>query len=214
MRASCFVLALVVVTSSPTFADPALDKQAKAHSQRAQELYRDGKYAEARAEFSASYDLSRRPGFVFNMAECSRLAGDLTAARQHYQNYLALAPDGSMATLARQRLAALPGSTERAAPPPVVPPPVMAPPVTAPAAASPTVTAPPPAPLVAHNAEPTLTGTAAITRAAPERSMWTRWPVWVAVGAGVIATSALIYVAARSDRDPCGPGCIDWQERK
>jgi tetratricopeptide (TPR) repeat protein len=98
--------AIALTASGPAGAQPSKDA-AQLHNERGQALYRDGKYREARVEFSAAFDASRLSAFVFNMAECSRLAGDTQLAREQYEKYLSLDPDPKLAVLARQRLAAL-----------------------------------------------------------------------------------------------------------
>jgi len=80
---------------------------AKAYFERGDAHFKAGRYLEARAEFSAGFELSRRPLFLFNMAECSRLNGDADIARETYERYLLAEPNGGQAALARQRLAAL-----------------------------------------------------------------------------------------------------------
>jgi hypothetical protein len=112
-RISIIVLALL--PARPAVADDKLDADAKLAFERGQTLYKDGRYAEARAEFSAGYELSHRAQFLFNMAECSRLNSEPTLARQQYERYLSEAPGGDLATLARQRLAALPPAPVEAA---------------------------------------------------------------------------------------------------
>ncbi|MGE0546639.1 MAG: tol-pal system YbgF family protein [Kofleriaceae bacterium] len=195
MKSFVIAVMLLVVGAVTVYADSSHDAKAKIHSERGQRLYRNGKYAEARAEFSAAFDLSGRAGFVFNMAECSRLAGDDVAARDHYEKYLQLEPRGKLALLAQQRLSALPAPIEPL--PPI---------------ASPVQTVPSPAAAAAQASShaPAVTGVAKLGHKTEQRSMWTRWPIWAAIGAGVIATSAVIIVASRGP--DCGANCVDWRE--
>ncbi|MGE3544232.1 MAG: tol-pal system YbgF family protein, partial [Kofleriaceae bacterium] len=186
MKLFVITMMLMLAGVATSHADSALDAKAKVHGERGQRLYRNGKYAEARAEFSAAFDLSGRAGFVFNMAECSRLAGDDTVARDHYEKYVQLEPRGKLADLARQRLSDLPA--------PIEPLPPIAPPVTG-------VPSPAAAAANAAGAQPAITGVADLGHKTEDRSMWTRWPIWAVIGAGVIATSAVIIVATR------GPDC-------
>src|ERR1043165_5562369 len=79
----------------PASADDARKEQAKAYFERGSAHYKAGRYLEARAEFAAGYELSHRPLFLFNMAECSRLDGNLDLAREGYERYLREAPNGS-----------------------------------------------------------------------------------------------------------------------
>src|SRR5687768_3138913 len=72
---------------------------AKAYFERGDAHFKAGRYLEARAEFSGGYELSHRPLFLFNMAECSRLNGDLQIAKETYERYLREAPTGSQVAL-------------------------------------------------------------------------------------------------------------------
>jgi hypothetical protein len=150
------ILALVFAASAtrtthaqPNPTEDARQVQARAYFDRGNAHYKAGRYLEARAEFAAGYELSRRPLFLFNMAECSRLDGNLELAREGYERYLREAPTGSEAALAKQRLAALaqtltaPGPQPNVDPRPTAPPPVVTP---APRPAAPTVVAPSPVP--------------------------------------------------------------------
>src|SRR5258708_1358808 len=97
------VVTVCLALASSAQADPFTGQQ---HSERGQALYRDGKYRDAHAEFAAGFDASKLPAFLFNMAECSRLSGDAQLARDEYARYLAAEPNGKLAALANQRLAA------------------------------------------------------------------------------------------------------------
>jgi hypothetical protein len=85
----------------------AREAAAKAYFERGSAYYAAGDYLLARAEFAAGYELSGRPLFLFNMAECSRLNGDLDQARAGYERYLREAPTGSQVGLAKERLSAM-----------------------------------------------------------------------------------------------------------
>jgi hypothetical protein len=110
-RSAIVLLVLGLAGSASAWAQPAPatthEAEARAHFERGTAHYKDGRYLEARAEFAAGYELSHRPMFLFNMAECSRLRGDLDIARDTYERYLRADPNGSNAELARQRLTAL-----------------------------------------------------------------------------------------------------------
>ena len=98
----------------------AREAAAKAYFERGSAYYAAGDYLLARAEFAAGYELSGRPLFLFNMAECSRLNGDLDQARSGYERYLREAPTGSQVGLAKERLASMkqPKPDPKPAPPP------------------------------------------------------------------------------------------------
>lgn len=107
---ACVVCAALAVSSVPARADRAsLEAAAKAHFERGQSLSAQSRFAEALAEFSAGYELSRKPLFLFNMAECARQAGDRARARANYERYLAEDPAGRLADTAQSRLMELGG---------------------------------------------------------------------------------------------------------
>jgi hypothetical protein len=209
------ILLVIVCAASTGRADPEL--AAKAHYQQGETLYESGHYREARAEFVAGYELSHKATFVFNAAECSRLAGDLDTARQDYARYLQLDPGGKHAALARARLDAMTAPTppaKPAEPAPVAPPP--APPVApkpTPVVTPPPVVAPPSV-VIAQKVSPppssSLTGTATFA-AEPSPSIWHRKSLWIGVGVGaaLVAGSVAIYAATRHHDTMCTPpNCV------
>jgi len=155
MRSAAVLLVALACLSSNALADGAdhLADAAKAHYERGQSLYAGGQFAEARAEFLAGFELSHKPAFLFNAAECARLMGQSDAAREDYDKYLKLDPDGKLAMLAFQRLDELgwPAKTNETPPsPPPAPPPAPAPmlPVAA------TVTSVPPSTAIHRSSPP------------------------------------------------------------
>jgi hypothetical protein len=209
-----FTLELHATTASPDPSPPqTIEAQSRAHSERGLALSRDGKYREARVEFLAGFELSKRPAFLFNIAECSRLLGDIADARAHYERYLALAPDGRQAALTRERLAALPSAAT--SPPPMTSPSITTSPSAAGASSDASAVRPAPdlrpASLGRDPVGASITGVEPTREPRAPSSSRSRWPLWVAVGAGVVAASAIaLYASTRSDG--CGAGCIDWRD--
>jgi tetratricopeptide (TPR) repeat protein len=209
------ILLVIVCAGSTGRADPEL--AARAHYQLGETLYQSGRYREARAEFVAGFELSHKPTFVFNAAECSRLAGDLDTARQDYARYLQLDPSGKHAVLARARLDAIAGTTPWPAKSPD-PTPAAAPPV-APSAQtpSPVVTPPPavatPSVVLQHVSQPQpsqVTGIATFV-VEPSPPIWHRKSVWIGIGVGaaLVAGSVAIYAATRHHDTMCTPpNCV------
>ena len=108
MKSVAILLFAVTCLGSTAFADGNDDRlaaAAKAHYEQGQTLYTAGQFAEARAEFLAGFELSHKPAFLFNAAECARLLGNTSVARDGYDQYLKLDPNGKLAMLAMQRLA-------------------------------------------------------------------------------------------------------------
>jgi hypothetical protein len=108
MIRSISTILVLALAGNVALADTKLDADARLAFERGETLYKEGRYAEARAEFAAGYELSHRPLFLFNMAECSRLDHEPALARTQYERYMSEAPTGELVSLARQRLAALP----------------------------------------------------------------------------------------------------------
>ncbi len=195
-------LALVAVAggaraqpAAPPILAPAEATAARAHFEKGVTLVDQRRYPEALAEFSAGYELSGRPLFLFNMGECARLGARPDAARSYYQRYLAAEPTGGFATTARSRLAEL-GTA---------------------AADDPTPTDPPPTPRLPTPAEaararqPIVAGPVVLGAARPDPMptsgrRW-RWPILAGVGAAVVAGGVTAYVLTRDDGVDCAGAC-------
>lgn len=153
---------------------------AKEHYARGQHFVEKKEYLHALAEFSAGYELTARPAFLFNMAECARLLGDKPKARSLYQRYLDEAPEGALVVDARRRLEELSL---------VKPMGILV--VKDSGAPKPGVT----------NLESSTKPTA--PQAKP---IWSKWPFWAAVGA-VVVTGTVVGVVVTNKSDSCGPMC-------
>ena len=224
-RASCraFLLTLLLtlllapIHAPRAWADPpdartaAADAAGRAHFQRGQRLSAAGDYAAAYREFAAGYAVTKRPLFLFNMAEAARASGDVARARESYLEFLRVDPTSALSATARARLddldrAAGASPPDRAAPPPpavttVPPEPAREPlpllPPSATRAQPPGMTSGDPAP-----AAPLATSRAEDT------PVWKKWPFWAVVG-GVIAGGVVAVYAVRRDAGPCGAGCTE-----
>lgn len=158
-----------------------VDAATRARFERGLALFEQAEYADARAEFAAGYGLSGLPLFLFNMAECARLAGDEAAARSDYLRYLEAEPEGEYALLARQRLKELGADAPRAREP--------APRVPTPAEAARQVTPP---------VEPDTVEVTTTKR--PREGWWSRrWPIVTAVGVAVVGGTVAAYAFTRND---------------
>jgi tetratricopeptide (TPR) repeat protein len=223
---TCAALVSAAELAAPRAALAQSSSEADAHAReafrRGESYFRAGRYLEALAQFSAGYELSRRPLFLFNMGECARKLGERDRARSYYERYLAEDPSGPLIAKAKERLAAL-------GPPPAPAAPEPAPaaprdgvdPDTAPGPARP---APRPgsssaAPAAVSSAPPRLAvreapaPVAALDRsieAGPaRRPLWKRWPVWAGVAVGVAAAATAIAIYGSRDDGGCGAGCVD-----
>ena len=66
--------------------------EAKRLAARAQVHYDLGEYGQAIADYEDAYRIAKTPGFLYNLAQSYRLAGDCVTASSMYRNYLRLAP--------------------------------------------------------------------------------------------------------------------------
>ncbi|MEM6954436.1 MAG: tetratricopeptide repeat protein [Myxococcota bacterium] len=106
---------LVSAGSQPTHAQqtgPAAsagrsDDEARARFEAGRALVDLELYRQGHAEFLRGFEISARAEFLFNMAECSRRAGDFDEARREYAEYLRRDPQGRLAEQARLELTAL-----------------------------------------------------------------------------------------------------------
>jgi tetratricopeptide (TPR) repeat protein len=119
------LLALVLwATAAQAQSDLA---RAKGHYKAGAAHYQRGKYAEAIREFEASYQLSRRPDILYNLAQCHDKLGDVEKTVDYLRRYLQDQPKAGdreqvsawlanrEKALAEQRAAATRAETERQA---------------------------------------------------------------------------------------------------
>jgi tetratricopeptide (TPR) repeat protein len=206
-------LALAVVTSVPVLAhaepsapaaasDKAKEKRGKALFEKGKKLTAQGRYTEALIELTKGYELTGRPLFLFNMAECARALGDTVQARELYEKYLAAEANGPFANAARTRLVEL---TPPAPEPQPEPAPQPAPDAAQP---PPPASVPPPREAAAQLARPESQTVAIKDRPAERSTSHTgRNVLLVGIGVAIIAGSIGVYVATRGP--DCGAGCVD-----
>jgi len=82
-------------------------QKARAHMKQAEAYLKTEAYEKAVEEYQAAYKAVPRPGFLFNIGLTYERAGDKQKALEQYGRYLDLAPEGTVATEARARVAAL-----------------------------------------------------------------------------------------------------------
>jgi tetratricopeptide (TPR) repeat protein len=188
------ITSLALAQPVPAHADS--NAEAKAHYQAGRRLSAKGEFAAAMAEFEAGYEVSRLPAFLFNMGECARAMKQHADARDAYERYLAVEPNGPLAARARARLATLP------APPTATPVP------------------PPPQPVRLHTTtEVSLAaneGTqrldlrpAIVQHEDRPRPLWKNPWLWAGVGA-VVAGTVTLYMVNRDDGG-CPGACLDFR---
>ncbi len=89
---SALVAALLGLAASALAAEPGTKEQARRHFEWGAELYAEGRYAEALAEFEEVNRLAPHPAVFFNMAHCHEKLGQLGGALRSYRQYLRLEP--------------------------------------------------------------------------------------------------------------------------
>jgi tetratricopeptide (TPR) repeat protein len=212
MRSARLVLLFAVVClSSNAFADDHLADAAKAHFEQGQTLTAAGQFAEARAEFLAGFELSHKPAFLFNAAECSRLMGKNDVAREGYDQYLKLDPNGKLAMLALQRLDELgPKQTPVETTPP--PAPVLTPEQTG-------VPAPTLGP-ISSAAAPATTTTLTVHRSIPDTSNTAQIERYAGIGTAGLGVAMIVTAAVFGYKSStlsnqvsgaCTNGCV-WSD--
>jgi tetratricopeptide (TPR) repeat protein len=189
------LLSFSLPAGRPLLAQPGVDPaeaRARHHFDVGQEHFQAGRYEGAIREYQSGYELSRRPGFLLNIAHAYRRMGDLTSARLYYKKFLFVDPTSPKrseveATIAQlDELAGGKAAPDRPAPSP---------------AATPIIASPPPPP--AHSAEAASLGSGPGEPVAPPfyRRLW----FWSAVGVAVLAAGAAVYVVGSQPASPRGP---------
>jgi tetratricopeptide (TPR) repeat protein len=112
-------LVAAALVAGPARAEPARDEvaeaterkvaEAKRLAARAQTHFDLGEYAEAIAVYRQAYRLHSSPGFLYNLGQAYRLAGDCANATMMYRNYLRLAPRSPYRALVQRHLSSLDG---------------------------------------------------------------------------------------------------------
>ncbi|HEX8952043.1 MAG TPA: tetratricopeptide repeat protein, partial [Polyangia bacterium] len=80
---------------------------ARSHFLSGLELYSQGKYAAALAEYQAAWVTWDDPELLLDMAECNRHLGNLDEAREQYRGFLERAPQSPLRGSVERQLARL-----------------------------------------------------------------------------------------------------------
>jgi len=190
-----FITWLALVVSSPALARAedtlTTDTRARQYYTEGTEHFQAARYREAGAAFTAGYELSHKPGFLWNMAECARLGGQGERALDLYRRYVAEAPNGGQRVDAEKHIREL-------EPPPPPPKPVVA------------VEVPP-----HHEKKDVFRPLPADKK--PDSPITQRWWFWTgaaAVVAGAVVTGVVIATSG-GGKDASGPSgpTVDWRTR-
>jgi hypothetical protein len=107
------VLALLLVGG----AAQADSSGARSHFLSGLQLYGQGKWAAALAEYQAAWVTWEDPELLLDMAECNRHLGNIDKAREQYQGFLDRAPHSALRGSVERQLARLDRPAEEAPPP-------------------------------------------------------------------------------------------------
>lgn len=118
--------ALLACVASPALAAPsdADLAQARTFYENGEQLYKEGRYADASVAFEESYRLSERPELLYNLAACEERLGNLQGALDHLNRYRVYASPDEREALERRivnlerRLAEAPRTAPSPAPAP------------------------------------------------------------------------------------------------
>jgi tetratricopeptide (TPR) repeat protein len=99
-------LAILAVPPAGAAAEPAVD-EARAHFQRGEQAYREGRYRDAVAEFQAANRLRPSPALHFDIAQARERLGEPAEALASYAEYLRLDPQAANRAAVEKSMAAL-----------------------------------------------------------------------------------------------------------
>jgi len=97
-KATRWALAALLVTltaARPSWGGDDAVARAKRHFTQGQQAYAEGRFDKAYAEYEAGWKLTSRPGFLLNMAQAKRQAGELREARDLFRRFLIAKPDAA-----------------------------------------------------------------------------------------------------------------------
>jgi tetratricopeptide (TPR) repeat protein len=195
---SALLLAALTTAAAPAASQAGPDELARKHFESGVAYLQESDYPNALKAFEKSFELSKRPEILLNVATVHERSGDLRSAVGALERYLELAPTGAHVETVKLRIANLEkriaegGSDAGSTEPTELPPPVTTP--------SPAPSAPPGAPV------------------APDRAPATqpnRLPAYIAFGVGGLAAAGAVLtgVLAQSEYDDleqrCAPNCPD-----
>lgn len=100
MGSKLTVLAAVILLGGTA----AADAPGAAALKKGVDLYKAGKYAEARVQLEKAYKADPNPNTLFTLAQAERLAGDCMAAANHYKQVISEVGDLNVAKLVQQNL--------------------------------------------------------------------------------------------------------------
>lgn len=111
LRSCLLALALVLVTPAVALgqrqASDSRDTEARSLFEAGRSAFQDGRFEDARVDFSRAYELSGRPELLYNLASAEDRLRDDAAALEHFEAYLREVPDASNRAEVEGRIAVL-----------------------------------------------------------------------------------------------------------
>jgi tetratricopeptide (TPR) repeat protein len=111
LTSTLFSLVFTVLALSSTAAaqesDPSLDNEARALFEAGAEAYNAARYDAALRYFEQSYELSRRPGLLYNIGASADRLQQSARALEAYRAYLEALPDANNRAAVQRRIAFL-----------------------------------------------------------------------------------------------------------
>ena len=168
--------------------------------ERAQASFSQGRFAEARADYQAAYDLEPLPAFLFNIAQCYRNLGDYERAQLYFHRYTVRDPHGANRPAAERLAAEMSRLAEARRLQPGAEPPGGEP-AAAPSRA--TITTPPltpPPDQAAGNGQTSLLAVRGNGQSAPAAApIYRRGWFWAGVGGAVVLGAAVAALSLSAD---------------
>jgi hypothetical protein len=100
------IVAMLAVLLAPAAALAGKKEDAKAHIARATRAHKEARYADARAELEAAYQLDPRPELLYAIGQVDAKLGNCDEAIAHYKQFAATQTDPQVAKVIEQAIAA------------------------------------------------------------------------------------------------------------
>lgn len=191
------VLATLITSASPwAGAQSTSDELARRHFESGVAYLEESDYDSAITAFQKSYELSKRPEILLNLATVHERKSDFASAIAALRAYLEAAPEGEHVTIVESRIRNLEKRQQEAAPAEVMPPPA----------------APPPPPPAVAREEPAPQPS---PRPHPPHAEPNRLPAFISLGVGglmggaALATGIVAQTKYDDAKSTCSPACRD-----
>ncbi|HSK03806.1 MAG TPA: hypothetical protein VK932_21280, partial [Kofleriaceae bacterium] len=104
MVRTALLVVLLVLAAAPGAARADAKAEARLRMERAAELHRDGKFAEALNELTVAYTLDPQPAMLYGIGQLHVALGDCVQAILFYERFLSTRPDPVPAAAASEAI--------------------------------------------------------------------------------------------------------------